>query len=300
MSFFKKSLISIFVILFLFSSLAFAYPITITDSTGTAITFNEEPSRVVSCAPSNTEIIFALGKGDKLVGVTNYADYPEEAKKIEKIGKMSPLNAEKIISLKPDVVFCFGGFQLKEAIKLRKLGLKVVIFEPKTVEETLTTILDVGKILNAEAQAKEILKDFRGRLDLVSSNVKNISFEERPKVFIGSMYEPIYSPGKGTFLNELIEIAGGRNIVTTNGWAKISPEFVVKANPDIVVIPVGVMSMTNLEEAKEKLSKKEVYKNLKATKEGKIYFIDENIVFRPGPRLIDGIEKLYYFFYEKK
>ena len=212
---------------------------------------------------------------------------------------MTPLNAEKILSLKPDIVFCYGGFQLKEALKLRELGLKVVIFEPKTVEETLKTISIMGDILNARARAEEILSDFKRRLDVISSKVKSIPIDKRPKVFIGSMYEPIYSPGKGTFLDELIKIAGGRNIVTTTGWSKISPEFVVKANPDVVIIPIGVMSMTNLDEAKKKLSQKEVYKNLKATKEGRIYFIDENLVFRPGPRLIEGIEKLYYFFYEK-
>ncbi len=297
----KFRLGSLILILFLltFSSFAFSYPITVTDSTGTSITFDKEPQRIVSCAPSNTEIIFALGKGDKLVGVTNYADYPEEAKKIEKIGKMTPLNAEKILSLKPDIVFCYGGFQLKEALKLRELGLKVVIFEPKTVEETLKTISIMGDILNARARAEEILSDFKRRLDVISSKVKSIPIDKRPKVFIGSMYEPIYSPGKGTFLDELIKIAGGRNIVTTTGWSKISPEFVVKANPNVVIIPIGVMSMTNLDEAKKKLSQKEVYKNLKATKEGRIYFIDENLVFRPGPRLIEGIEKLYYFFYEK-
>ncbi len=295
----KLSLIFLFALLFVFSTVAFAYPITVTDSTGTTITIDKEPARIVSCAPSNTEIIFALGRGDKLVGVTNYADYPKEAKKIEKIGKMSPLNAEKILSLKPDIVFCYGGFQLKEALKLRDLGLKVVIFEPKSVEETLKTISIFGEILNARGEADKLIKDFNKRLKVIKEKVRAIPQEKRPKVFIGSMYEPIYSPGKGTFLDELITIAGGRNIVTVKGWSKISPEFVIKANPDVVVIPVGVMSMTDLDSAKKKLSQKEVYKNLKATKEGRIYFIDENLVFRPGPRLIDGIEKLYSFFYEK-
>ncbi len=293
--------IFIFTVIFLFSvsSFAFSYPITITDATGVSISFNREPLRIVSCAPSNTEIIFALGKGNKLVGVTNYADYPQEAKKIEKIGKMVPLNAEKIISLKPDVVFCYGGFQLKEALRIRNLGLKVVVLAPKTVKDTLSTIMLVGKILNAEEAATKIVDSFKERLDKIEAKVKNIPLNKRPKVFVGSMYEPIYSPGKETLLDELITLAGGRNIVGASGWLKISPEFVVKANPDIVVIPIGVMSMTNLEDAKKKLSEKEVYKNIKATKEGRIYFIDENLVFRPGPRLIEGIEKLYNFFYEK-
>ncbi len=295
----RLSFLVLALFLLIFSSFAFSYPVTVTDSTGVQITIDKEPQRIVSCAPSNTEIVFALGKGDKLVGVTSYADYPKEVKKIEKIGKMSPLNAEKILSLKPDIVLCYGGFQLKEALKIRDLGLKVIIFEPKTVGETLKTISVIGDILNAKAKAEEILDDFNKRLNVISSKVGDIPLEKRPKVFIGSMYEPIYSPGKGTFLDELIKIAGGRNIITTTGWSKISPEFVVKANPDIVVIPVGVMSMTNIDEAKKKLSQKEVYKNLKATKEGRIYFIDENLVFRPGPRLIDGIEKLYSFFYEK-
>jgi len=300
MRFFKIILFTLLSLLLL-SSYVFAsnFPVTIIDSTGVSITFNNPPQRIVSCAPSNTEIVFALGKGDKLVGVTNYADYPEEAKKIEKIGKMSPLNAEKILSLKPDLVLCFGGFQLKEALKLRDLGLKVVIFEPKTVNETLNTILKVGKILDAEEKAKEIVNNFQKRLNIIKEKVKSIPSTKRPKVFIGSMYEPIYSPGKDTFLDELITLAGGKNIVKVKGWTKISPEFVVKADPDIIVIPIGAMSMTNLEDAKKKLKEKEVYKNLKATKMGKIYFIDENLVFRPGPRLIDGIEKLYTFFYER-
>jgi iron complex transport system substrate-binding protein len=141
MRIFKKSIL-VFTLLFVLSfspllSLADSvnYPLPIIDDTGTIVNILQEPQRIISAAPSSTEILFALGLGDKVVGVTDYANYPEEATKVEKIGKMTPLNLEKIASLQPDLILAFGGFQLKEIPRLRELGFNVLVIEPLTIKD---------------------------------------------------------------------------------------------------------------------------------------------------------------------
>ena len=144
MHFFKKFSVIIAISIFLLLGLPFLdgvsnaaeYPLTVIDETGTAVTLSKEPQRFISTAPSNTEILFALGLGEKVVGVTNYCNYPEAAKHVEKIGEISPLNYEKIISLKPDLVLAYGGFQLKDIPRLRELGIIAIVLEPLNLKDT--------------------------------------------------------------------------------------------------------------------------------------------------------------------
>jgi len=305
MNIFKKSIL-VFTLLFILSlfplfSLAnsIGYPLKVIDDTGTVVTITQEPQRLISTAPSNTEILFALGLGDKVVGITNYANYPEEARKIEKIGEISPLNLEKIASLKPDLILAYPGLQLKEIPQLRELGFNVLGIEPLTIKETLKSIKMIANVCGISEKGKALVEDLSQRADKIKSEVSKITIPDRPKVFVGGTYETIYTPGEGTLFNELITLAGGENIASSlPGWVKISPEFVAEAEPDIIIIPVGVMNPGEESKIKEDISQRPGWSNIPAIKTQSIFIVNEDLFYRAGPRLIDGLELLYEIFYK--
>jgi iron complex transport system substrate-binding protein len=305
MNIFKKSiLISTFLFfilnlnLLLVSSNAVNYPLTIIDITETAVTIPQEPQRIISIAPSNTEILFALGLEDKIVGITNYCNFPEETKNIEKIGETFPLNLEKIVSLKPDLILAYAG-QLNEIPRLRELGLKVIVIEPLNLQETLKSIQMVATVGGIPEKGNILVENLSQRIDQIKTEVSNLEITKKPKVFIGGIYETIWTPGEGTLFNELISLAGGINIAAGfSGWAKISPEFIVKEDPDIIIIPIGAMNPGDELKIKENIYQRPGWSNLSAVKTQKIFIVNEDLFFRPGPRLVDGLERLYKIFYE--
>ena len=305
MNIFKKPiLISTFLFfilnlsLLLVSSNAVNYPLTIIDITETAVTIPQEPQRIISIAPSNTEILFALGLEDKIVGITNYCNFPEETKNIEKIGETFPLNLEKIVSLKPDLILAYAG-QLKEIPRLRELGLKVIVIEPLNLQETLKSIQMVATVGGIPEKGNILVENLSQRIDQIKTAVFNLKINKRPKIFIGGIYETIWTPGEGTLFNELISLAGGINIAAGfSGWTKISSEFIVKEDPDIIIIPIGAMNPGDELKIKENIYQRPGWSNLSAVKTQKIFIVNEDLFFRPGPRLVDGLERLYKIFYE--
>jgi iron complex transport system substrate-binding protein len=305
MNIFKKSiLISTFLFfilnlsLLLVSSNAVNYPLTIIDITETAVTIPQEPQRIISIAPSNTEILFALGLEDKIVGITNYCNFPEETKNIEKIGETFPLNLEKIVSLKPDLILAYAG-QLNEIPRLRELGLKVIVIEPLNLQETLKSIQMVATIGGITEKGNILVKNLSQRIDQIKTEVSNLEINKKPKVFIGGIYETIWTPGEGTLFNELISLAGGINIAAGfSGWTKINPEFIVKEDPDIIIIPIGAMNPGDELKIKENIYQRPGWSNLSAIKNQKIFIVNEDLFFRAGPRIVDGLERLYKIFYE--
>jgi len=306
MKIFKKSILVFTLLffilnLFLLTSLANTvnYPLTVIDDTGVAVTIPEEPQRIISTAPSNTEILFSLGLGNKIVGVTDYCNFPEETKNIEKIGKMSPLNLEKIISLKTDFILAYAGFQLKEIPRLRELGFNVLVIEPLTIKETLKDIKIVAYACGTPDKGSILVENLSQRVNKIKSEVSKITISKRPKIFIGGTYEIIYTPGEGTLFNELITLAGGRNIAANlPGWIKISPEFVAQAEPEIIIIPIGAMNLGEESKIKENISQRPGWSNIPAVKNHKIFIVNEDLFYRAGPRLVDGLELLYKIFYE--
>jgi iron complex transport system substrate-binding protein len=305
MNIFKKSiLISTFLFfilnlsLLLVSSNAVNYPLTIIDITETAVTIPQEPQRIISIAPSNTEILFALGLEDKIVGITNYCNFPEETKNIEKIGETFPLNLEKIVSLKPDLILAYAG-QLNEIPRLRELGLKVIVIEPLNLQETLKSIQMVATVGGIPEKGNILVENLSQRIDQIKTEVSNLEITKKPKVFIGGIYETIWTPGEGTLFNELISLAGGINIAAGfSGWAKISPEFIIKEDPDIIIIPIGAMNPGDELKIKENIYQRPGWSNLSAVKTKKIFIVNEDLFFRAGPRIVDGLERLYKIFYE--
>ncbi|MCM8798366.1 MAG: cobalamin-binding protein [Candidatus Omnitrophica bacterium] len=250
--------------------------------------------RIVSLAPNATEILFSLGLGKNIVGVDSFSDYPEEAKKIEKVGSFSQPNIEKIVFLKPDIVFTTGIEQNPAILKLRRLRLKVFTVDPENIKELFQNILEIGEITRREEEAKLLVKKMEKELIGIEEKVKNI--KNRPKVFLEIWYPPLITCGGNSYLNEMITLAGGINIAQeiTRKFSHISQELVIKHSPDVIILT----HMNGQGKAKELLLKREGWKVIEAVKRERIYAdIDPDIILRPGPRIIEGIRELYKRFY---
>ncbi|MBC8499471.1 MAG: ABC transporter substrate-binding protein, partial [Candidatus Atribacteria bacterium] len=272
---------------------------TVIDDTGTAVTIPQEPQRIISTAPSNTEILFDLGLQEKIVGITNYCNFPEETKKIEKIGEISPLNFEKIIYLNPDLILAYAGFQLKEIPRLRELGLNAIVLEPLTLEDTFKSVEMIANVCGISDKGSLLVDNLIQRVNIIKSKVSKIPISARPKIFVGGTSETIFTPGAGTLFNELITLAGGQNIAAgLTFWKQISPEFVAQAEPDIIIIPVGVMNPGEESKIKSDISQRSGWSNIPAIKNQKIFIVNEDLFYRAVPRLVDGLELLYGIFYE--
>lgn len=259
--------------------------IEFTDIKGRNVTLEEKPSRIVSLSPSNTEILFALGAGNKLVGVTSYCDYPEEVKDIEKIGTFEGPNIEMIKKVEPDVVLAGGYIQEDIITALENLNIPVVSTEASDFDTIYDSIALIGKIVGEEDKAEEIINNMHKAIDDIKSKVRS---KEKSNVFYLVWTDPLTTAGKGTFINDVIKTAGANNVAEgVEGWAKYSVEELVKQNPDMII---SAYHSTNEGMSKEDLMNNPIFKNLDCVKKGNIYVMkDDNIISRPGPRIIEAV-----------
>ena len=264
------------------------YPLIIRDDAGRTVEMQFEPKRIVSLSPGNTEILFALDLGERVVGVTDHCDYPAEARDKPKVGGFATVNVERVVSLEPDIVFATGGVQMQLANRLENLGFKTVVLSPRTVEGILRDIELVGRITNANQQASTLVRRLRGRIEFVRSATRTVL--SRPRVYYEIWHSPLMSAGKGTWIDELIELAGGSNIFSDSSdpYPIINSELVIERDPEIIVIKRGYMGGV----AEEDIIRRPGWSRISAVKTGRIYEVEENILIRPGPRIVDGLEAL--------
>jgi len=261
------------------------YPLKVTDSYNREVTIDKEPQRIISIAPNITETIFALGKGDKLVGRTDYCDFPVEASKVASVGTLTDPSLEKIVELKPDVVIASTHFKKEVVTKLEELNIKVlVLYGEESFNGVYDTITKVAQVINAKEAGDKVVGDMKKTVDNVLAKVKDAT---KPSVYyvVGYGKSGDFTSGKGTFIANMIEMAGGVNAANdVEGW-KYSIEKLTEKNPDILVCSKNFDTKKGIEGTVG-------YKDLKAVKEGKLLEIDENLLNRQGPRLAEGLETL--------
>lgn len=267
------------------ANVSITYPLKIKDSYNREVIIDKEPTRIVSIAPNITETIFALGKGDKLVGRTDYCDYPKEVSNIASIGSLTEPNIEKIVELKPDVVIASTHFKKDVLTKLEKMNIKVVVlYGPETFDGVYDTISKVAEVINAKSQADKLVSDMKNKVSSINDKVKD---KNKPKVYYVVSYGKMgdFTSGGDTFIGNMIEMAGGNNVASdVKGW-KYSVEKLVEKNPDIIIC-------SKYFDAKKGIQQTPGYKDLKAVKDGKLIEIDNNLLDRQGPRVVDGLETL--------
>ena len=265
--------------------------ITLTDGLGREVKLESAAQRVVSLAPSNTEILFALGAGDKVVGRDEVSDYPAEALALPTVGGWSGFSAEAIVALKPDLVLAAEINSPELVAELEGLGLTVYyLSNPKTLEELYVNIEIVATLTGRDAT--KLTDSLKARVAAVDEKIMPLS--ARPSVFYEvDATDPSkpYSVGPGTFIHLLINRAGGANAVElagiTDPYPQISLEQLVIAPPDIIILGDSMWGTTA-----ESVAARPGWDTLKAVVDGKIFPFDDNLVSRPGPRLIDGLEAL--------
>ncbi len=259
------------------------------DSMGKEIILDRKPQRIISLAPANTEILFALGLDEEIVGITDYCNYPpEKVVKIEKIGGFSTPNIEKIISLNPDIVFGTSGVQKQAVQRLEDLGVKVYVLEAETMENLLAEIEKVGRLTGKSQEAKNLIESLEKRIEVIKTKVANLSDEQKPKVFLEIWYDPIWIAPDRTLIYQVIELAGGRHAITIKGdWNQVTtvdPESVVEANPDVILL--------SFEGSPELIYNLPGWSNVSAVKNKQVFQINGDIISRTGPRIVDALEQI--------
>ncbi len=286
-----------FVLLFSFASCKREIPITpvrnevraVKDDLEKDIKLPRVVNRAVSLAPNLTEIIFALGAGEKLVGVTSFCNYPEEAKKIQKVGDTLKPNIENIIALKPDVVFVSTDSQLESFTEtLQKQGISVFVTSPRSLEDIYKSIGKIGYVFAKSDKAKSVIEALKKRVAGVELKTKEA---EKIRTFV-QIDKSLYTIGEESFLTNLIEKAGGvsvtKDIVTA--YPKISKEKALALDPEVII----------LSESGDNDSPNEVFKNSGAVTNGKVFKINADILSRPAPRIVDALEQIAKILHPEK
>lgn len=270
------------------SLLASDFPVTIVDDVGISAVIPKIPKRIISLAPSNTEILFMLGLGDRVVGVSSICNYPAEAGKKEKVGDFFAPSLEKILLLKPDLVIAGGGVQKELALKLSAMGIPTMTLYPKDLKEMLLDVLLTGKAAGKEAEAVKLMNSLKARIEKVKEQAKK---SKHPKVYFEIWNQPVTSAGKGSFIDELITIAGGENIFSSinKTFPEVSAEEIIKRNPDIIITAY----MEKKGKMKKEITGRSGWTGIKAVKDDKVFDdLDPDLLLRSGPRLVDGLEEL--------
>lgn len=267
------------------------YPLTIKDESGRAIKLPKAPERIISCMPSITEMLFKLGLGKKVVGVTENCNYPLDAKKIEKVGR-DQMNLEKIVSLKPDLIVMLGSAQPSDIKYLRSFGLPVFVLDPKTVNGVMHSIALLGDACDRQHAAYAVTEDFQRKLEWVAARAGKAG-GKKPRVFVEVWHRPLITAAGGTFLNDVIEKAGGINIAkkAKGPYPEYSFEKLIAEDPDAIIIP-GQNVPTS-----EAIYKDGKWMKLRAVQNGRVLFIDADIMSRPGPRMILAVDQIASFLY---
>lgn len=266
------------------------YGFTVIDDLGRTVTIEKKPERIVSLAPVNTEILFALGLGDKVVGVTEFCNYPPEAVNKDKVGGMTTVSVERVIKLNPDLVLALNLNGDETVDKLDDYFPVFVIDQQKVerIEDIFTRIELVGKMTGEEERANALVAEMRKRVEEITNKTKG---KEEVKVAYIVWHNPIWVTGGGNFQNDPIEKAGGENIFSDiEDWGTVSLETLIERNPDVIIVSGGhgaaemkpydfIMTDKRLEV-------------INARKNGRVCSIDADIINRPGPRIVEALEEI--------
>ena len=260
----------------------------VTDLLGRQVFVPVNPQRIVALAPSVTEIVFALGCAQKLVGVTMFSDFPEAARTLPKVGSYVHLDLERIVALNPDVCIAVKDGNPKHvADRLAELGIPVFAVDPTNLDSVMETIVAIGGLINADRAADRIVQDMQTRVARVKNALAGI--KTRPRVFFQIGIDPIVSAGSRTFIDELIVLAGGENLAAgTVPYPRYSREQVLDMKPDVIII-TSMARHAIFEDVKAYWSQ---WPGMPAVQHDRIFLQESNISDRPTPRMVDGLEAL--------
>jgi iron complex transport system substrate-binding protein len=263
--------------------------IEVTDQLGRTIRLDTLPQRIISIAPANTEILYALGIENRIVAVTDYCNYPPEVKDKSSVGGFSTPNIEKIVALTPDLVLAAPIHEVQIIPQLEAKGINVLALTPTTIDEVLKAITLVGRVTGSEKKANDLVAGMQKQIKTVIDKTGSLSVEQRPSVLFIIWHDPLMASGLNTFHDELIKKAGGVNTVTDEGYPSINLETVIQFDPAIILAGVG---MGEGMDAPLKFAQEESrLRDITARKNNRVYGVDTDTSGRAGPRIVDALEK---------
>lgn len=264
----------------------------IIDDWGRTVLLPSSPQRIVSLLPSNTEILYAIGAGPRVVGVDKYSDFPPEVTQgvksgaVTVVGGIADANVEIIMMLQPDLVLA-GHLEIQGKIvkNLEDKGLTVVALDPKNIIDLYRTIRTVGKITGNVERADAVAAEMEKKINAVRERVRDLP---RVKVYYEVWHDPLISVGPGTWIHDMIELSGGRNIFENSrtSYPQISTEAVIQLNPEVIILTQENQATMG------KIIDRPGWSSIQAVRDGKIFYINGNLFNRPGPRIAEGFEEL--------
>lgn len=265
--------------------------IKLVDSRGVEITLESAPRSIVSLSPANTEILYALGAGDQIIAVSEYCNYPEEALSKRQLPTGEKLSVEALVALKPDMVIMSKMNAMEDQIaQMEQAGIKVVVTEANSLDETYAMIRLVGQAIGKGKEADELVA---GMQDSFAALKKKAEGRKPKSVYIevSPLQYGLWSCGRETFMQELLDIVGAKNIFDdVTGWSAVSEEQVIERNPDIIVTTLS--PLTGIEDPVGEIMGRSNWSEITAVKEGRVYMLDADMLSRPGPRLVDAAKEL--------
>ena len=282
----KRFLLAVVVILLLLQVPARGQERFLTDEIGRKVKIPHSPKRIISLAPSITEILFALGLSDEIAGITDFCDYPEAALKKPRIGGFTNASIERIVSLNPDLIIGIkDGNRMDTLQGLNDLGLSIYVIDPKGFDGVIKTIKNVGEVVGREDESIRIAKNILSRKERIVSLTKTLP---KPRVFFQIGTGPTITAGRGTLADDLIRLSGGTSISEDEppGYPLYSIETILSKAPEMIIMT----SMEGKQDYPNLVEKWRNWKSIPAVKRNAIYVVDSNLVDRPTPRLIEGLE----------
>ena len=254
----------------------------IVDDLGRKVKLPLKIERAISLAPNLTENIFAIGAGDKLVGVTTYCNFPTQTSQIQKVGDTLNPNIETIIALKPDVVFISTASQIEAFTnQLAKQNIAVFVTNPNSLTDVLANLKKLGELFGTTANTEKLTADLEKRISAVEQKING---KTSVKVFVQISKEPLFTVGGSSFLTDLIKRAGGESVTANvaEPYPKFSKETALALQPEVII----------LSESEDNKEPNDVFKDSPAVKNGKVFKLNADIISRPSPRLVDALEEI--------
>jgi len=269
-------------------------PVELTDDSGDHIVSAAPAERIISLAPANTEIVYALGLEDRLVGVTEFCNYPPDAKNKARVGGFSTVDIEKTVALKPDLVLASAIHSKSVTPQLQKMGFRVVTLNPKTVKGVINDITLTGSLAGADKAAAALTASLQKRVDAVTAATAGLTPAQRPRTLLMIWNDPMMVAGSSTLIDDIIRLAGGTNIASAiDGFGSMNLESMISADPQVIIVP------TSMDKSSDPLwdfvTKDPRMANTSAVKNGRVYKIDGDLIYRHSPRCVSALEQAASF-----
>ncbi|KXG78923.1 ABC transporter substrate-binding protein [Thermotalea metallivorans] len=266
------------------------YPLEFTDGAGNVVVIAKKPERIISLAPSHTEILYGLGLGDKIVGVTQYCDYPKEALDKPKVGDSFTVNVERLLELQPDMVIQYWGMDDSLKKQLEEAGIVLLTFAPQSIEQVKNAIMQIGVATDAEEGARRLVDGMEQKEKEIAEKIDGLPKDQpKPKVFYEIEYSSaLWTAGKGSFIDELIRLSGGENIASdaAGAYAQYSMEALIEKDPEIYITNTFNMNLAGAMD----IQKRPGFQNITAVRNNRIEILDGNILSRPSQRVVEALE----------